>query len=94
MAMEKGLYAAPQGISALADQPDMEIEIEDPESVHIGMGDIEIDLQPQKKQTGEDFDANLADYIDDKELATLGMDLIGDFDKDLGDRKEWIKTGD
>ena len=91
MAMEKGLYAAPQGISALA-APDLEIEIEDPESVHIGMGDVEIDLQPNKKPTAEDFDANLADFMDDKELATLAGDLIGDFEKDLGDRKDWIKT--
>ena len=91
MAIEKGLYAAPQGIAAPA-APDLEIEIEDPESVHIGMGDIEIDLQPNKKPTAEDFDANLADFMDDKELATLAGDLIADFEKDLGDRKDWIKT--
>ena len=89
--MDKALYQAPQGISDLM-EPDIEIEIEDPESVSIGMGDIEIDLKPQKKPTAEDFDANLADFMDDSELATLGADLIGDFDKDLGDRKEWIKT--
>jgi len=91
MAIEKGLYAAPQGIAAPA-APDLEIEIEDPESVHIGMGDVEIDLQPNKKPTAEDFDANLADFMDDKELSTLAGDLIGDFEKDLGDRKDWIKT--
>jgi hypothetical protein len=89
--LDKALYQAPQGISSPA-EPDIEIEIEDPESVSIGMGDIEIDLKPQKKQTAEDFDANLADFMDDNELASLGSDLIGDFDKDLGDRKEWIKT--
>jgi hypothetical protein len=91
MAMDKALYQAPQGISDLV-EPDLEIEIEDPESVTIGMGDIEIDLKPQRKPTAEDFDANLADFMDDKELATLGADLISDFEKDLGDRKEWIKT--
>jgi hypothetical protein len=91
MAMDKALYQAPQGISDLV-EPDLEIEIEDPESVTIGMGDIEIDLKPQRKPTAEDFDANLADFMDDNELSTLGSELIGDFDKDLGDRKEWIKT--
>ena len=55
------------------------------------MGDIEIELKPQK-ESAKDFDANLADYMDDKELATLGADLIGDFEKDLSDRKDWIKT--
>ena len=57
--MDKSLYQAPMGLSDLAEQPDMEIEIEDPESISIGMGDIEIDLKP-RKETSEDFDANLA----------------------------------
>jgi hypothetical protein len=89
--MDKALYQAPMGLSALAEQPDMEIEIEDPESVSINAGDVNIDLIPQK-ESAKDFDANLADYIDDKELAMLSIDLIGDFDKDNGDRRDWIKT--
>jgi hypothetical protein len=91
MAMDKALYQAPQGISALV-EPDLEIEIEDPESVSIGMGDIEIDLMPSKKQTAKDFDANLADFMDDGDLDSLGADLIEDFGKDINDRKDWIKT--
>ena len=66
--MDKGLYQAPMGISGLM-EPDIEIEIEDPESVSIGMGDIEIELQPRKQPKGEDFDANLADEMDDEEKA-------------------------
>ena len=93
MAISKGLYAAPQGLEELISTgaPDIEIEIEDPESVSIGMGDIEIDLKPQK-ETADTFDANLAEYMDDKELALLSSDLIDDFDKDTQDRKDWIKT--
>ena len=89
--MDKALYAAPMGLSDLAAQPDMEIEIEDPESVHIGMGDIEIDLKPHK-ETSDDFDANLAEYMDDGELDSLGQELVEDFGKDINDRKDWIKT--
>jgi hypothetical protein len=89
--MDKGLYQAPQGLSALAGQPDMEIEIEDPEAVSMHMGDIDIDLKPQK-ETSEDFDANLADYMDDDDLQSLGEELIEDFGKDVMDRKDWIKT--
>lgn len=88
--IDKALYQAPQGISALA-EPDIEIEIEDPESVSIGIGDIDIDLKP-RKETAEDFDANLAEYMDEGELDSLGADLIEDFDKDVMDRKDWIKT--
>ena len=91
MAMDKALYQAPQGLSALA-EPDLEIEIEDPESVSIGMGDIEIDLKPNKKQTDEDFDANLAEFMDDGELDSLGAELVEDFGKDVMDRRDWIKT--
>ncbi len=52
--MDKSLYQAPQGISDLM-EPDLEIEIENPESVSLEMGDIEIDLKP-RKETAEDFD--------------------------------------
>jgi len=89
--MDKSLYQAPQGISELM-EPDIEIEIEEPESVSIGMGDIEIDLKPQKKQTDEDFDDNLAEYMDEGDLDSLGNDLVEDFGKDVMDRKDWIKT--
>ena len=89
--MEKGLYAAPMGLSDLAEQPDIEIEVEDPESVHIGLDGLEIDLEP-REETSDDFDANLAEFMDDKDLSALGEDLVGDFDKDTGDRRDWIQT--
>ena len=88
--MDKSLYQAPMGISDLM-EPDIEIEIEDPESVSLQMGDIEIDLKPQK-ETADTFDANLAEYMDDGDLSGLAEDLVGDFDKDQMDRRDWIKT--
>jgi len=89
--MDKSLYQAPVGLADMMDAPDVEIEIEDPESLHIGMGGVEIDLKPQK-ETAEDFDANLAEFMDDSELDALGNDLVDDFVKDGMDRKDWIKT--
>jgi len=89
--MDKGLYAAPLGMEQEMDAP-IEIEIEDPESVSIGMGDIEIDLEPRKQSKGKDFDANLADEMDDGDLDLLGSELVSDFEKDVMDRKDWIKT--
>jgi len=88
--MDKGLYQAPMGIDMMEENP-IEIEIEDPESVSIAMGDIEIDLKP-KKETADTFDANLAEYMDDGDLSGLANDLIADFDKDIMDRRDWIKT--
>jgi len=71
--------------------PDIEIEIEDPEAVHIGIDGLEIDLEP-KEPTSEDFDANLADFIDDGVLSAISSDLLDDFEKDQGDRKDWVQT--
>jgi hypothetical protein len=88
--VDKALYQAPQGMAMLA-EPDIEIEIEDPESVSIGMGDIEIDLKPQK-ETADTFNANLAEYMDDNDLDSLGQDLVEDFGKDIQDRRDWIRT--
>ena len=92
--MEKGLYAAPMGMDEeIGDMsgPPIEIEIEDPEEVNIGLGDIEIQLKPEK-ETADTFDANLAEYMDDGELSGLAEELVADFDKDIMDRKDWIKT--
>jgi hypothetical protein len=91
--IDKGLYAAPLGLEEdMGMAPPIEIEIEDPESVRIGMGDIEIQLSPDTESTDEEFDANLADFMDDSALDALGGELVGDFDKDINDRKDWIRT--
>jgi hypothetical protein len=88
--MDKGLYQAPLGME-MEEGPGLEIEIEDPEEVNIGLGDIEIQLKPEK-ETAETFDANLAEYMDDGDLSGLANELIEDFDKDQMDRRDWVKT--
>jgi hypothetical protein len=65
--MEKSLYQAPQGIQSLEDAPDIEIEIEDPESVHISMDGLEIDIENEE----EGFDDNLAEYLDDDVIQSI-----------------------
>lgn len=89
--IDKGLYAAPMGLADLAPAPDIEIEIENPDEVNIGMDGIEINLRPEK-ETAEEFDANLAEFMDDSELQSLGMELVEDFGKDVQDRRDWIQT--
>ena len=89
--IDKSLYAAPLGIEDEEMEP-LEIEIEDPESVTIGMGDIEIELTPDTEGTDEEFDANLAEFMDASALDSLGSDLVDEFTKDIGDRKDWIQT--
>jgi hypothetical protein len=92
MAIEKGLYAAPMGLSdeALA-EPDIEIEIEDPEAVKIGIDGLEIEIEPGE-ESADDFDVNLAEHIDDGQLSELAADLLGDFDDDILSRKDWMEA--
>jgi hypothetical protein len=71
MAMDKGLYAAPtglEGLAALNGTSGIEIEIEDPEAVHISIDGLEIDLE-KAEPSDEDFDANLAEYLPESVLA-------------------------
>jgi hypothetical protein len=92
MAIEKSLYELPQGLEAAAAmQEPIEIEIEDPESVTIGLDGLEIEIKP-KKETAEDFDANLAEYLDERELAQICGDLLGDVESDVSSRKDWMQT--
>jgi len=89
MAVDKSLYQAPQGIEALAGvEPDIEIEIEDPEAVHISTGDMELDIEPDGE---DDFNENLAEVLDPSDLAGLASDLAGDIDNDIASRKDWEK---
>ena len=93
MAIDKAVNQAPLGLTGLNEEdlgPDLEIEIEDPESVSIKTGGLEIEIEPD----GEDdkFNENLAEVLDDKELTSLANDLIAEVDSDISARKDWIQT--
>jgi hypothetical protein len=92
--IDKGLYAAPVGLEELASQvgePDIEIEIEDPESVNISMDGLEIEIEPGK-EIDDEFNANLAEDMDSGELTELSGNLLGDYTSDVDSRKEWLDT--
>jgi hypothetical protein len=90
MAVDKGLYQAPQGIESLAqDEEPIEIEIVDPEEVHIKAGPLEIDIEPAEDS---DFGVNLAEELDEGALTKVAGELSGDIDNDRNSRKDWEKT--
>jgi hypothetical protein len=97
MAIDKSLSQAPMGLDAIniADmentEPDLEITIEDPESVELDIHGQPI-LRIEKGEDEEGFDDNLAEYIDEGELAQIAGDLIGEFDEDISSRKDWMQT--
>jgi hypothetical protein len=90
--IDKALYQNPIGIeeAALNEEP-IEIEIVDPEEVNIHAGGLDIHMEPGEPSI-EDFDANLAEFIDDAALQSLAGDLDDDIDNDLGSRKDWEKA--
>ena len=102
MAIEKGLYAAPEGMDDLLEGEMMdddleggalEIEIVDPERVTLSDGSMEITLIPDADEADlMSFDANLAEALDDSELQELAQDLIGLIDADTDSRKDWADT--
>ncbi len=94
MAIEKGLYSAPDGMEELAEEEQsLEIEIVDPEMVTLDDGSMEITLIPDAGMGDMmDFGANLADFLEDDQLSIVANDMIGLVDSDIDARKEWADT--
>ena len=94
MAIEKGLYEAPEGLDEMEDMEDqdidLEIEVVDPEAVTLSDGSMEITLIPDANIASlADFDANLAEMLDDTQLNILSSDLTGLIEADVQSRQEW-----
>ena len=90
--IDKSLSQAPQGLEAMAmGQPDLSIEIENPESVTLDDGSMEITIIPGKEQDDE-FNDNLAEDMDEGQLTELSGDLVGEYDADINSRKDWLTT--
>jgi hypothetical protein len=103
MAIEKGLYGMPEGIDeelvgdrgepdamiemAIATDEDMPVMVElEDGSVEISFGEEneDIDMAP--------FDANLAEYLDDKQLQEISGDLEEAIDGDTAARRDWADS--
>ena len=102
MAIEKGLYAAPQGFEddleggldgvEEMDVSGLEIEIVDPESVTLDDGSMEITIIPGDEMDFTEFGMNLAEVLDESHLNELSGDLVGQVETDIEGRKDWADT--
>ena len=96
MAIEKSISVAPQGIDDIEGEEieqELEIEIVNPDMVTLDDGSVEITLIPDAKSLNSlDFDANLAEDMEEDVLTELANDLIGLIDSDMDSRKEWADT--
>jgi hypothetical protein len=93
MAIDKALYQAPMGLETTDVEP-ITVEIENPESVSIGIDGLEIEIEPGKpKREGiADFNANLAEFMDENSMLELATDLLDGYQTDKDSRKDWEQT--
>jgi len=95
--MFPSMNPAPLGLDALAPEmeegPGIEIQIENPDGVIVGMDGVEIDLMDiANGGAGEDdFDANLAEEMNEGELQKVASDLVEMVDADISGRKDWVE---
>jgi hypothetical protein len=91
--MEKGLYQAPTGIDSLEEVPEQELEIEivNPDMVTLNDGSVEITIIPGK-EVDDEFNANLAEELDEGELQSIASDLMAMVDMDVNSRKDWADS--
>ena len=76
-------------------EPDLEIEIVNPESVSMETpdGGMVIDFDPTAMdEDGTEHDANLAEHIDDRDLRELSSELISAYQSDRDSRGDWEET--
>ncbi len=90
--MDKAVYTdAPQGLEQLGEEEEpIEITIEDPEAVSIRGPGFEIEME--KSEDEDEFNKNLAEDMDEDELISLSGDLVGEYEADVGSRKDYIQT--
>ena len=91
--IDKSLYSTDGGLPDLMDmgEPDLEILIENPDSVTLADGSMEITLEPGK-EVNDEFSRNLAEDMDDSELGALASELMEYVDADINSRKDWTET--
>ena len=108
MAIEKSLYGMPEGLDeelagmgTMGDmgEPDATIEMDiatdenTPVVVELEDGGVEISFGEEVEDIdAAPFDANLADYLDDKQLQEISGDLSGFVETDMEARSDWADS--
>lgn len=83
MSIEKSLYAAPEGLEALDNGEELDIEVGD---------DIELGADQPEPEEPIGFDENLVEHLDPGVIEEIVSGILDDFDDDISSRKDWIKT--
>lgn len=108
MAIDKGVYQAPDGLleddefevelevddelgEALDELPEDFENLEDMDNI-VMLDDGSVEIVLQEDEGNIPFEANLAEYLSDEELAALSSELMELVDADRNSRKEWADT--
>ena len=78
--MDKALYQAPVGLDEESPDAELVIVIGEEEDANVD------------ESTPGDFDANLAEEMEDGVLSSLGTTLVDQFNEDWNARKDWVDT--
>jgi len=92
--VDKSIYQAPMGLDQDPQNPETEalsIEIENPDSVTLDDGSMEITITPGK-EVDDEFNVNLAEDMNEGQLTELSGDLLGEYEADVNSRKDWLTT--
>jgi len=98
MVIEKGLMQAPLGMdeevkkNGKLPEPDLEIEIVNPDMVTLDDGSVEVTLLPGADNVETEFDANLAETLEEDELEKMSSELLDIIEGDMDSRKDWADT--
>ena len=75
-------------------EENVDITVVNPEAVSIETDDggMLIDFDPSMMEDEVPFDANLAEYISEKDLSFIGHELVSAFEADKDSRSDWERT--
>lgn len=91
MAIDKALAQAPMGL-AEDDGPDIQVEIAPDGDETEGGLEVLLDGATSDESEEVEFNENLAEVLDDSQLAEIAGELIEEFDEDIMARQDWINT--
>ena len=73
-------------------EPNLEIDIVNPDMVTLDDGSVEITLVPGAENDDTEFDANLAETLDEDILESTASELLDVIESDMDSRKDWADT--
>ena len=96
MAIEKPMIPSDLEMESNPSEEELTVEIVNPDAVSMETedGGVVIDFTGEVTEDiiGPDHDSNLAEFLDDSDLQSMGSELIEDFNSDRESRADWARA--